>query len=451
MPQIPSFNVPTFDGEEILAGIRRWVEIETPSHDDAAVNRLVDVVESDLTRIGARTMRTPGRDGYGDVLEAHAPWNRNKEPGILILGHLDTVHPIGSLATTHAFRREGDQVFGPGIYDMKAGSYMAYYALQHFVRRGRTTPLPVRLLYVPEEEVGSPTSRAAIEAAALNSKYVLVMEPARDGGKCVTARKGWGRFDMTVTGRASHAGLRPQDGRSALRDLARQILDLEAMTDYDAGITVVVGTVQGGSAPNVVPAEARATIDLRVPPTIDAGEVVQRIVQRRAHDPDCTVTVTGDINRPAGLRHGVTALAASTAPDPVVALLNDVEALHDSIEDVTPKDPVYIASPTRALMMDLKSPHGLEPLKVLGSTALHNTATVITIAGPALVSAYGDTPEISASRESALQMDSAPVAGLGARTASMWQADLVAIKLQLPVTWGLRSTVGAAWLSAINW
>jgi len=299
LPQIPSSNVPPFDGEEILAGIRRWVEIETPSHDDAAVNRLVDVVESDLTRIGARTMRTPGRDGYGDVLEAHAPWNRNKEPGILILGHLDTVHPIGSLATTHAFRREGDQVFGPGIYDMKAGSYMAYYALQHFVRQGRTTPLPVRLLYVPEEEVGSPTSRAAIEAAALNSKYVLVMEPARDGGKCVTARKGWGRFDMTVTGRASHAGSRPQDGRSAVRELAWQILDLEAMTDYDAGITVVVGTVQGGSAPNVVPAEARATIDLRVPPTIDAGEVVQRIVQRRAHDPDCTVTVTGDINRPA--------------------------------------------------------------------------------------------------------------------------------------------------------
>ena len=152
---------------------------------------------------------------------------------------------------------------------------------------------------MPEEEVGSPTSRAAIEAAALKSKYVLVMEPARDGGKCVTARKGWGRFEMTITGRAAHAGLRPQDGRSAVRELARQILDLEAMTDYDAGITVVVGTAEGGSAPNVVPAEARATIDLRVPPTIDAGEVVQRIVQRRAHDPDCTVTVTGDINRPA--------------------------------------------------------------------------------------------------------------------------------------------------------
>jgi glutamate carboxypeptidase len=299
MAQTPLSNIPTFAGEEILAGIRSWVEIETPSHDGAAVNRLVDVVESDLTRIGARTTRTPGRDGYGDILEAHAPWNRDEEPGILILGHLDTVHPIGSLATTHAFRREGDQVFGPGIYDMKAGSYMAYYALQHFVRQGRATPLPVRILYVPEEEVGSPTSRAAIEAAALKSKYVLVMEPARDGGKCVTARKGWGRFDMTITGRASHAGSRPQDGRSAVRELARQILDLEAMTNYDAGITVVVGTVQGGSAPNVVPAEARATIDLRVPPTIDAGEIVERIVQRRAQDSDCTITVTGDINRPA--------------------------------------------------------------------------------------------------------------------------------------------------------
>jgi glutamate carboxypeptidase len=299
MTQTAPPNIPTFDGEEILAGIRRWVEIETPSHDGAAVNRLVDVVESDLARIGARTIRTPGRDGYGDILEAQVPWNRDEEPGILILGHLDTVHPIGSLATTHGFRREGDQVFGPGIYDMKAGSYMAYYALQHFVRQGRTTALPVRILYVPEEEVGSPTSRAAIEAAALKSKYVLVMEPARDGGKCVTARKGWGRFEMTITGRAAHAGLRPQDGRSAVRELARQILDLEAMTDYKAGVTVVVGTVQGGSAPNVVPAEARASIDLRVPPTVDAGEVVQRILQRKAHDPDCAITVAGDINRPA--------------------------------------------------------------------------------------------------------------------------------------------------------
>ena len=302
-------NLPTFDGEEILAGIRRWVEIETPSHDGAAVNRLVDMVERDLARIGAHTNRIPGRDGYGDVLEARAPWGKEDEPGILILGHLDTVHPVGSLATTHVFRRDGDAVFGPGIYDMKAGSYMAYYALQHFVRQGRTTPLPVRVLYVPEEEVGSPTSRAAIEAAARKSKYVLVMEPARDGGKCVTARKGWGRFDMTITGRASHAGSRPQDGRSAVRELAHQILDLEAITNFDVGVTVVVGTAQGGSAPNVVPAEAHATIDLRVPPTVDADTYVRRILDRKPRDADCSITVAGGINRPAyGKNAGIAAL-----------------------------------------------------------------------------------------------------------------------------------------------
>jgi len=302
-------NIPTFDGDEILAGIRRWVEIETPSHDGVAVNRLVDVVQSDLTRIGAHTQRTPGRDGFGDILEARAPWGDEDEPGILILGHLDTVHPIGALATTHVFRREGDTVYGPGIYDMKAGSYLACYALQHFVREGRRTTLPVRVLYVPEEEVGSPTSRAAIEAAARKSKYVLVMEPARDGGKCVTARKGWGRFDMTITGRASHAGSRPQDGRSALRELARQILDLEAISDPVVGISVVVGMAQGGSAPNVVPALATATIDLRVPPGIDADAVVQRVLQRPAFDPDCRVEVSGGINRPAyGKNEGITAL-----------------------------------------------------------------------------------------------------------------------------------------------
>ena len=302
-------NLPTFDGEEILAGIRRWVEIETPSHDGAAVNRLVDMVERDLARIGAHTNRIPGRDGYGDVLEARAPWGKEDEPGILILGHLDTVHPVGSLATTHVFRRDGDAVFGPGIYDMKAGSYMAYYALQHFVRQGRTTPLPVRVLYVPEEEVGSPTSRAAIEAAARKSKYVLVMEPARDGGKCVTARKGWGRFDMTITGRASHAGSRPQDGRSAVREMAHQILDLEAITNFDVGVTVVVGTAQGGSAPNVVPAEAHATIDLRVPPTVDADTYVRRILDRKPRDADCSITVTGGINRTAyGKNAGIAAL-----------------------------------------------------------------------------------------------------------------------------------------------
>jgi acetylornithine deacetylase/succinyl-diaminopimelate desuccinylase-like protein len=132
---------------------------------------------------------------------------------------------------------------------MKAGSFMGFYALQHFVREGRRTRLPVRVLYVPEEEVGSPTSRAAIEAAARKSKYVLVMEPARDGGKCVTARKGWGRFDMTITGRASHAGSRPQDGRVFANSPARSRSGSHHRLQRHLGR----GRHAGG-APNVVPA-----------------------------------------------------------------------------------------------------------------------------------------------------------------------------------------------------
>ncbi|MFZ9486857.1 MAG: M20 family metallopeptidase [Alphaproteobacteria bacterium] len=291
-------NIPVLDAEEILAGIRRWVEIESPSHDAAAVNRLVDTVEGDLRRIGAKVTRTPGRDGFGDVLEGHSPWGDEAEKGILILGHLDTVHPIGALETTHRFRREGDKVFGPGIYDMKAGSFMGFYAMQHFVRTGRTTPLPVRIMYIPEEEVGSPTSRERIEAAARNAKYVLVLEPARDGNKCVTARKGVGRFVMKVTGKAAHSGARHEDGRSAIREAARQVLEIEAMTDYATGVTTNVGLVSGGSGVNVVPAHCEMEIDLRVPTAELAESMTARILGLRAHDPDCVVEVTGGMNRP---------------------------------------------------------------------------------------------------------------------------------------------------------
>jgi len=304
-------NLPTLDPEEILTGILRWVEMETPSHDGGAVNRLVDVVQGEYARLGAATKRTPGRDGYGDVLEVEAPWNREvgEGPGVLILAHLDTVHPIGTKREVLKVERRGDSVFGPGIYDMKAGGYMAEYAIQHFLRQGRRTPLPVRLLYVPEEEIGSPTSRARIEAAARNAKYVLVMEPARDGGKVVTARKGWGRFDMVAKGRPAHAGSRHQDGRSAIMEIAQQVVRLERMTDYARDITVSVGLISGGTGANVVPAECSVTIDLRVPDNATADEMVGRILGLTPFGPDTSLSVTGGINRPPyGKTAGIAAL-----------------------------------------------------------------------------------------------------------------------------------------------
>ena len=171
------------------------------SHDGKAVNVMVDKVEGQLRDLGLRLERIPGRGGFGDISRPGRRWGEGK--GILVLAHLDTVHPIGSIEKELKVRQEGDCVFGPGIYDMKAGGYIAYYALRHLIRQGRKTRLPVTFLFIPEEEVGSPTSRARIEEAARGHKYALVMEPGRDGDRVVTARKGVGRFVMTVKGRAS--------------------------------------------------------------------------------------------------------------------------------------------------------------------------------------------------------------------------------------------------------
>lgn len=293
----PRGNEPRIDAEEILEGILEWVRIESPSHDAAAVNRMVDRVESRLRALTSRVERTPGRDGYGDLLTARSEWGGD-EPGILVLSHLDTVHPMGTIDGQLPVRQEGDRVYGPGIYDMKGGAYLAWYAFRHLVRSGRETPLPITFLFVSEEEVGSPTSREAIETAARANRYVLVTEPARDGGRIVTSRKGVAIFEVAVAGRPSHAGVRHRDGRSAIKEMARQILALEDMTDYERGVTVNVGVVSGGTGANVVAAECRAEVDVRVP-TAEAGEeMCARILALEPFDPDTEVTVSGGMNRP---------------------------------------------------------------------------------------------------------------------------------------------------------
>ena len=301
-------NVPVIDAEEILAGIVEWISIESPSHDASAVNRMVDRVQSDMRKIGARIERIPGRDGYGDVLRARTPWGGDG-PGILVLSHLDTVHPIGTIDDELRVRREGDRVYGPGIYDMKGGAHLAYAAYRHLVRSAAETPLPITFLYIPEEEIGSPTSRAIIEREALANKYVLVTEPAREGGKIVTARKGVADFHVAVTGRPAHAGARHEDGRSAIKEMARQILALEEMTEYARGVTLNVGMVEGGTGINVVPARCVAHVDMRVPDAETAEEMCARVLALAPFDPDTKVEVTGGMNRPPyGRNEGIAAL-----------------------------------------------------------------------------------------------------------------------------------------------
>ena len=292
-----SSNEPTLDADEILAGLLRWVEIESPSHDGEAVNRVVEQVEKEQAALGAKIERIPGRDGFGDILIARTPWGGDG-PGILVLSHLDTVHAIGTMENELKIRREGDKVYGPGIYDMKSGAYIAMHAFRHLVRAGRETPLPITFMYVPEEEIGSPTSRQMIVDLAKQNKYVLVTEPAREGGKIVTVRNGRLKYEITVTGRPSHAGLRHMDGRSAIREMAHQILALEAITDYERGITCSVGTISGGTLTNVVPAHCEISVDIRIPNMEAAEEVMARVDAFVPVDADCTLDIKGGVDRP---------------------------------------------------------------------------------------------------------------------------------------------------------
>jgi glutamate carboxypeptidase len=287
-----------FNTKSLLDEIRSWVEIESPTTEPAAVNRMVDKVEADAKAAGTRMERIPGRDGYGDHLLISSPWGAADKPGILVLSHLDTVHAVGTLAGALPFKVEGDSAYGPGIYDMKGGALIAFAALRALIDTGTTGLLPIRHLFVSEEEVGSPTSRAIIEQEARRARHVLVTEPAREGGRIVTARKGTARFDLKITGRPAHSGSRHQDGRSAVRELARHILDLEGMTDYETGVTVNVGLIAGGTRANVVAEHASAEIDMRVPNPEIGDRAIARVLAIKAYDPDCTLEITGGLNRP---------------------------------------------------------------------------------------------------------------------------------------------------------
>src|SRR5258705_1290537 len=285
-----------FDATDSLDGIRGWVEIETPTEAPTQVNKLSDVVALGYRDLPVTIERIAGRSGCGDHLVARSSWGQ-EAPGILVLSHLDTVHPLGFIERL-PFRIDGDRAFGPGIYDMKGGAYLAYHAFRQICAHGAPPPLAITQLYVSDEEIGSPTSRALIEAEGRKAKYVLVTEPAREGGKIVTGRKGVARFEIFVKGVPAHAGTRPQDGRSAIRELGNLIQTLEAMNDPKRGISVNVGVVRGGTKPNVIAEEAYAEVDLRVPTMADADELVAKILNLKSRTDGVSVRVTGELNLP---------------------------------------------------------------------------------------------------------------------------------------------------------
>ena len=241
-------NALPFDADDMLAGLRPWVECESPTFDAAAVNRCMDMASRDLALMGARIDRIPGRMGFGDCVRATFA-HPSSSSGILVMGHLDTVHPVGTLARL-PFRRDNGRCYGPGIVDMKGGNYIALEAIRQLMRAGVATKLPVTVLLTSDEEVGSPSTRDVIEAEASRHKYVLIPEPARPDGGVVTGRYAIARFRLEATGKPSHAGARLADGRSAIREMARQVLAIEEMTTEDC--TFSVGVINGGTWVNCV-------------------------------------------------------------------------------------------------------------------------------------------------------------------------------------------------------
>ncbi len=286
----------TPDAEELLEAINGWVAIESKTDEPQSVARMIAQAEEDFRAAGLEVESIPARAPWGPHFHARAPWGGDGE-GVLVVCHLDTVHPTGAIEK-NPIRSEDDKAFGPGIYDMKAGVYLALAAARSLIEAEETTPLPLRFLVVSDEEMGSQSSEPHIKAAAAKASYVLVVEPARDGGKIVTGRKGVARMAIRARGKPAHSGIRHQDGESAILEIARQVVTLEGMTDYERGLTVNVGLIDGGTGSNVVPEHCSAEIDIRMVRLEDGLETIERIKALTPHNPAVALSITGGMNRP---------------------------------------------------------------------------------------------------------------------------------------------------------
>ncbi|MGF7162564.1 glutamate carboxypeptidase [Rhodoligotrophos appendicifer] len=284
-----------FDVDSMLAGLRPWVECESPTFDVGAVNRMMGLAGRRLAGLGASVETIAGHMGFSDSVRARFPHPKAGEPGILILGHLDSVHPIGTLEAL-PWRRENDTCYGPAILDMKSGNYLAMEAIAQLTAAGFVTPLPVTYLLTGDEEVGTPANRTLIEQEAARAKYVLVPEPGPGNGDVVTGRYAIARFNLAAKGKPSHAGAHLKAGRSAVREMATRLLEIEAMTTDDC--TYSVSVVRGGDWVNCVPSlcTAQALSMAKRQADLDAG--VDKILKLSHSNPDMTFEVTRGVTRP---------------------------------------------------------------------------------------------------------------------------------------------------------
>ena len=282
--------------DQIVSTIRELVEIESPSDNKTAVDRMSEVVARKFAAIGGQ-VRVHRADNFGNHLQVDFSGKAGGKP-ILLLGHYDTVYPLGTLANMPC-QIVGDKLTGPGVLDMKSGIALMLCSIAALREWCGELPRPVTVFFVSDEEVGSDSSRAITESLARKSAAVLVLEPAAGSeGAVKTARKGVGDYQLKVTGKASHAGLDFEKGVNAIVELARQIEKVSDFTDVKKGLTVNVGIVSGGSRTNVVAAEATAQVDVRIASMKDAAGIDKKMRALQPFNRKCRLEITGGINRP---------------------------------------------------------------------------------------------------------------------------------------------------------
>jgi glutamate carboxypeptidase len=278
----------------MVATIRELVEVESPSDHKKAVDGIAELIAEKFEALGGK-VRFHMAEAFGSHLQVDFA---GKGKPILLLGHYDTVYPLGTLATMPC-RIEGGRLWGPGVLDMKSGIVLMLTALQGLQERHGELPQAVTVLLVSDEEVGSDSSRSITESVARKSSAVLVCEPSYGlQGAVKTARKGVGEYTLKVTGKASHAGLDFEKGQSAVVELSRQIIEISKLVDLKRGLTLNVGVIEGGTRTNVVAAEAKAHLDLRVERLKDALQIHRELRALRPFNRKCKLALTGGLNRP---------------------------------------------------------------------------------------------------------------------------------------------------------
>ncbi len=295
--------------EAMVETLRQMVELESPSDNKGAVDRLGEFLAQQFAAAGGRP-KFHRQSERGNHLQVDFPGADGRRP-VMLLGHFDTVWAVGTLAKM-PWRVDKGRAWGPGSYDMKSGITLMLHALAGLRELRGELPRPVTVLLNTDEEVGSHSSRAIIERLARQSAAVLIMEPSAGlKGAVKTARKGVGEYCLKVTGVPAHAGISPTQGASAVVELAHQIVKVSGFTDLKRGISVNAGVVEGGTRSNVVAAEASALIDVRIARVRDTAYIDKKLHALRPANRKCRLELTGAINRlPMERTNGVAALYA---------------------------------------------------------------------------------------------------------------------------------------------